>query len=190
MIEYELNGEIIYLDLEKSGDDDMHDYYFRIYSTSNRILLDSWVIYYPHLQYMVLKSIVSMNTNNKGYGSIAMKKIIELAKELNAGHIEGFISPYDINTSELKEQIYGFYKKHFAEIKESKFVIDLKKYPNIVEMLEIKSLNKKIEYLQIEKDIILDEMNKLKELSNSLLKQRKREKKITTIFKKILRDNS
>lgn len=190
MIKHELQNEIVYLDFREKDDGIIQDYYFDLYSEKKIMLLDCWVRFYPDHKHMELKTITAMRGKNRGYGSFVMRKVIELAIQLEAPYIKGFISPVDISSEDLKSQVHGFYKKHFAEIKSSSFFIDLKKHRNILELLEIQSLKKELLKMEKEKEHLLKKNERLLETVNSLLRKQRSEKKATTIFKKIIGDNS
>lgn len=190
MIKHELRNKIVYLDFAKHDDGILQDYYFDLYSEEKSMLLECWVRFFPDNKHMELKTITAMRGKNKGYGSFVMKKVIELAIQLEAPYITGFISPLDTGTKELKSQVHGFYKKHFAEIRESSFFIDLKKQSNILELLEIQFLQKELVKVEEEKESLLKKNERLLETIDSLLKKKRTEKRITTIFKKIVSDNS
>lgn len=184
MIKHKLNNENVLLNFRKVDQGVIQDYFFDLYSKDKIMLLECWVRFTPELQHFELKSITALRDQNNGYGSFIMKKVIELAKELEVEYIKGSISPNDIHTDELKSKVYGFYKKHLAEIKDSSFIIDLKKHNNILELLEIQSLKKDLVKLEEEKEYLLKKNERLEEIINSL-KQGK-DKKIDPLFKNIV----
>jgi len=115
MIKQKINNEIVYLNSWKVDQGVIQDYFFDLYSRDKMMLLECWVRFTPELEHFELKSITALRDQNKGYGSFVMKKVIELAKELEVDYIKGYISPHDIQTDELKSKVYGFYRKHLAE---------------------------------------------------------------------------
>lgn len=188
---YILKNETIILDSLKDEDSRLvYNYHFDILSENGIMLLECSARFFTEEKKFELLTITTKSKENNGYGSFAMKKIIELAIKLKADCVYGFISPFDVGTEESKNQVHGFYKKHFAEIRKSSFYIDLKINKNILELLEIKRLEKRILEMEEDKRTILKKKKLLRDLSDSLLKQRRTEKKITNIFKKLVGDKS
>lgn len=104
----------------------LNKYTMQLFENDRLIVDSSFQIFFSGKE-LILKSILTLREQGRGFGSLVMKKIIQKAEKLNLDRITGFISPEDIQTKELKDHVYGFYKKHGAYIEKDRFYIPIRK---------------------------------------------------------------
>ena len=99
-----------------------------------------------------LPQIDTLAEEDKGYGSIILRKLIEYAIELKASKIEG-----DILIQGDREKLKYFYKKNFATVTSnagnpSSFLIDLTKSESLLLYIEKDFYKKRSEILESDND--------------------------------------
>lgn len=100
---------------------------------------------------------ISHKNECKGYGSIALQKLIKYAIELKASEIYGTVW-----IQGDKDQLEAFYKKNFATLtytdgRPSSFTIDLKNPELLLARIETAFYKKRVEFLEKEKDFFQEQ---------------------------------
>lgn len=118
-------NELLYLDFkETSYAGSLYYYTFDLYNSDHKLIVECSGEYYDEQRIFKLKTITNCSgEEGKEYASIVLQYVLKKSRDLGAEKVTGFISPWDINTKELKDQVYGFYRKHGAVINENGFEI-------------------------------------------------------------------